>query len=186
MRDVLAASAREPEATARRRREASRRWFLCDWCDATGHGPSQADYDAFVADWLDRHAAPAEQAAWLQRNALRWSELHAWLRGRCIEAWLCEQTPEALGLPPGPPACPMIPQVLADWAARHGAIPPAEVGRDPEAIATWIVQSGPGYFGAIDWDPDVAIARELQVTGTIAPLAETLVQTEGQAPCPVT
>jgi hypothetical protein len=59
--------------------------------------------------------------------------------------------------------------VIADWAARQGVEPPSDVGAAPQAVADWLVRSGPGVFGAPDWTPDRSVARLLLLAGVLAP-----------------
>lgn len=157
--DALAASLADTEATARRLRETSRRWILADWAGMTGQGPSPA---AFAERWLATQAAAVglARAAWLEASALTRDELPALLRGHAVEAWLCARG--------GGGATHPVLAALVDWAHRLGIVPPASVGAGSDAVAAWIVQSGPGHFGAPDWDADVAVARALQLDGALA------------------
>ncbi|MFT6226462.1 MAG: hypothetical protein ACJARE_000855 [Paracoccaceae bacterium] len=183
--DALSRVADQAPATmARHRREESRRYFLKQWAELTGQGPSPDVVAGFAADWVDRAATTAGLAPsdWCRAAALMPGELPDLLHGRAVEAWVATRDAAALGLEPGPKNCPSVPLVLADWVRRRGITPPMGTEIDPQTVAAWLVQSGPAYFGHLDWDPTVAASRAMQAEGTMAALvlAQGAVSPKGQ------
>lgn len=173
LRDVLACSTAQAGETARRLREASRRWFLVDWCALSGRGPSAEEVTAHAEAVLARGAEEAgvSPERWLRAAGLARGDLPELSRGEAVERWLLRTGAAAAGLPePGAHPSP-IPLALLEWARCCGVEPPAEL-RSVDTRAAWIVQSGPGAFGVPEWDADVAVARALQFEGWVT--AETL------------
>lgn len=164
--DILHRSTADMTETARRLREASRRWFLADWAMLTGKGPDSTERDALAADWLSRQAAAADQTEerWLRASALTRAELPELLRGYAVEAWLMRVGTGGAGLPTDDPAVSPIPLAILDWADAMGiAPPPGLAGTDQ--VAAWIVATGPAGFGFPGWSADAALARMLQLEG---------------------
>lgn len=140
-------------------RDAARRFFLCDWMRAEDVRPPEAIVERFVRDWRRQHAT-GDLAAWRAANAITDMELLGELGNRAAEAWLLAEGPDAFGL-----SSPF----LEAWADSMGIEPPqpARTG----TIGDWLIEHGPNYFGFDQWSPDVALARELQVSGYMTRLA---------------
>jgi hypothetical protein len=180
LRDVLVRSTAEVDETARRLREASRRWFLVDWCALTGRGPSAEEVTAHAEAVLARGGGEADVSPekWLRASGLTRADLPELSRGEAVERWLLRTGAAAAGLPePGAHPSP-IPLALLEWAQLCGVEPPAEL-RDVDSRAAWIVQSGPGAFGMPEWNADVAVARALQFEGRVTAEALAAEQTGG-------
>jgi len=96
--------------------------------------------------------------------------LPEWMEGLAIEAWLTGQSAERLGIVH--PSCgdepSLIPSVLVDWMRRHGVEVPMECRASAGRMAAWLVQTGPGFFGVLDFHPDVALLRTLSANGYMA------------------
>lgn len=167
--DVLAQSVAEAAETARRLREASRRWFLMDWCKLSDRGPSPAEVVAHAENLLASRAGETQlsPAQWLRASGLTRADLDRLAQDEAVEAWLLRTGAAAVGVAQ-PDAHPSpIPLVLLDWARLYGVEPPAEL-RGIDQRAAWIVQSGPGAFGVAEWNADVAVAQALMLEGTVA------------------
>ena len=170
--DALRAMVRQPDALSRPLRESRRRWFLCDWVQVSGKGPDAAERCAFAM----RHAAGLARelgvslSRWCAASALREDELVEWTAGLAVESWLDRQSAGELGIthPPQGDQPSLIPLVLVDWMRHHGAEVPREHRASTGHMASWLVQMGPGFFGAPDWHPDVAVLRVLATSGELA------------------
>ena len=170
--DALRAMAERPEALDRPLRESSRRWFLCDWVRVSGHGPDDDERRTFAM----QHATGLASALgvslprWCAASALRDDELPEWMEGLVIETWLAEQSAEELRIahPLHGSEPSLIPLVLVDWMRRHGVRAPAEHRASTGHMAAWLVQMGPGFFGAPDYHPEIALLRTLAATGHLA------------------
>lgn len=170
--EALHAMAQRPEALSRPLRESRRRWFLCDWTRISGKGPGAAERRAFA----ERHAAGLARALgvslarWCAASALREDELPEWTAGLAVEAWLGRQTARALGIahPLHGDEPSLIPLVLVDWMRRHGVEAPPEDRASTGRMASWLVRTGPGFFGAPDCHPDVVLVRTLAANGHLA------------------
>jgi hypothetical protein len=99
-------------------------------------------------------------AGWLAANAITETELRRELAERAEESWLLSQEPAAFGL---------TTSFLEAWAAVAGVDAPSDPAAD---VAERLLDFGPFFFGFDQWSADVALARELQVTGEMARLAE--------------
>ena len=170
--DALHVMAEQPEALSKPLRESRRRWFLCDWSRISGQGPGTAERRAFAV----RHAAGQARALgvslprWCAASAVRDDELPQWMAGLAVEAWLDRQTAEGLGIahPRHGDEPSLIPLVLVDWMRRHEIEAPDEYRISTGHMAAWLVGMGPGYFGAPDYHPDVALFRTLAADGHLA------------------
>ena len=170
--DALRAAVRRPQDLAGPLRESSRRWFLCDWTRISGQGPGAAQRRAFAV----QHATGLASALgvslprWCAASALRDDELPEWMAGLAIETWLAGQTAEELGIahPLHGSEPSLIPLVLVDWMRRHGVRAPPEHRTSTGHMAEWLVQMGPGFFGARDYHPDTALFQTLAGTGRLA------------------
>ena len=170
--DVLSAMARRSEDLALPLRESSRRWFLGDWTRVAGMGPDADERRVFAmrrAEEMAR-ALGVPLPRWCAASALREDELPEWMEGLAIEAWLTGQSAERLGIVH--PSCgdepSLIPSVLVDWMRRHGVEVPMEYRASAGGMAAWLVQTGPGFFGVLDFHPDVALLRTLSANGYMA------------------
>ena len=170
--EALRAMAERPEALHRPARESRRRWFLCDWVRVSGMGPDPAERRAFAV----RHAQALARelgvslARWCAASALREDELAQCMAGLAVEAWLARHTARGLGIahPLHGDEPSLIPLALVDWMHRHGVEAPPEQRASTGHMATWLVQMGPGFFGAPDHHPDVALVRTLAASGALA------------------
>ena len=170
--DALHMMARRPETLLQPQRESHRRWFLCDWTQASGKGPSADERHAFAMS----HAADLARALgvslsrWCAASALRDSELADWMTGLAVETWLARQTAQGLGIadPMHGDEPSLVPVVLADWMRRNGVEAPTEHRASTGHEASWLVRTGPVFFGAPDYHPDVALVRTLAANGHLA------------------
>ena len=170
--DALHAMLQRPEALSQPQRESRRRWFLRDWSRVTGKGPGAGERRAFAV----QHAAGLARGLgvslprWCAASGLRKDELPEWTAGLAFEAWLAGETARGLGITHprhgGEPS--LIPLVLVDWMRRHGVEAPPEHRASAGHMATWLVGMGPGFFGAPDFHPDVALIRTLAANGHLA------------------
>ena len=170
--EALRMMAQQPETLLRPMRESRRRWFLCDWMRVAGQGPDAPERNAFAR----RHAAGLAQslgispARWRAASALREDELPERMTGLAVEAWLARQTARGLGIahPLHGDEPSLIPLVLVDWMRRHGVEVPPEHRASTGHMASWLVQTGPGFFGAPDWHDDIALLWTLATNGELA------------------
>ena len=182
--DALQAMARRSEALERPVRESHRRWFLRDWVRISGQGPDAAERRAFATQHAARlaNALGVSVARWCAASAVREDELPEWTAGLAIEAWLAEQTAEGLGIshPLRGSEPSLIPLVLVDWMRRHGVRAPAVRRASTGHMAGWLVQMGPGFFGAPDYHAETALFQTLAATGLLARW-ELTAQTRGES-----
>ena len=170
--EVLHAIEQQPEAWFRSQRESSRRWFLCDWVRVSGKGPGSEEQRAFAV----RHATGLARALgvslarWCAASALRDDELPEWMAGLAVEQWLTGQTAAGLGIahPLHGDEPSLIPLVLVDWMRRHGVEAPPEHRASTGHMASWLVRMGPGFFGATDYQADIALIRTMAANGDLA------------------
>jgi hypothetical protein len=147
LRDLLAEAAADVPRTAAIVRESARRCFLLDWMQKTGVRAPQT-------------AAADVSTEWLIANAITEAELRRELADRAAVEWLLSHEPAHFGL-----SRPF----LEAWADAAGVDPPS----DPAAsFSERLLDFGPAFFGFDQWTADVAMARELQVTGEIARRAQ--------------
>ncbi|MCY4431449.1 MAG: TfuA-like protein [Rhodospirillales bacterium] len=170
--DLLRVMARQPEEWSRPLRESRRRWFLGDWSRVTGQGPGAGERRDFAvrrATGMAR-ALGVSLSRWCAASALREDELAAWMAGLAIEAWLGRQSAGALGIahPLHGDEPSLIPAVLVDWMRRHGIEAPTMHRASTGHMASWLVQAGPGFFGAEDFHADAALVRTLAASGHLA------------------
>ena len=170
--EALQAMARQPEKLSLAWRESRRRWFLRDWMRLSGKGPDDAERRAFAAQRAAElaRALGVSPARWRAASAAQESDLPEWFGGLAIEAWLNRHSTEELGIAhplhgnqPSP-----IPLALVDWMRRQGVEAPPEQRASTGHMATWLVQTGPGFFGAADYHPDVALLQTLATNGHLA------------------
>ena len=170
--DALLAMAQRPETLLQPRRESHRRWFLCDWVRVSGKGPSAAERDAFAVQHATGLARSLDVSLprWCAASAVRDNELPEWMAGLAVETWLTRQTAQGLGIahPLHGDEPSLIPLVLVDWMRRHGVAAPDEHRASTGHMASWLVRMGPGFFGAPDYHPDVALFRTLAANGHLA------------------
>ena len=170
--DALRALVQRSEALSQPVRESRRRWFLCDWIRISGQGPDAAERRAFAV----RHATAmagdlsVSLARWCAASALREDELEQWMTGLAVETWLARQTARGLGIahPRHGDEPSLIPLVLVDWMRRRGVAAPPEHRASTGDMAAWLVAMGPGFFGAPDFHPDIALFRTLAANGHLA------------------
>ena len=170
--EALRAMAQRPEDLLQPLRESRRRWFLCDWMRVSGKGPDTDERRTFAV----RHATALARGLgvslprWCAASALRADELPEWMAGLAVEAWLARQTVQGLGIahPLHGDEPSLIPLVLVDWMHRQGVETPPEHRASTGHMAAWLVRMGPGFFGAPDYHPDVALARTLAANGHLA------------------
>ena len=170
--DALITMAQQPEALSRPLRESRRRWFLRDWSRLSGKGPDEAERRAIAV----RHATGLAGALgvslprWCAASALRADELPEWMAGLAIETWLNGQTARGLGIAHAlhgdEPS--LVPLALVDWMRRQGVEAPPEYRASTGHMATWLVQSGPEFFGAPEYHSDVELIRTLVANGHLA------------------
>ena len=170
--DALHAMAQRPEALLQPQRESRRRWFLGDWTRVAGRGPSVEEQRGFAvqhAEGLAR-ALGVSLPRWCAASALREIELPEWMAGLAFESWLIRQTAQGLGIahPLHGGESSLIPLVLVDWMRRHGVEASPEQRTSTSHMATWLVQKGPGFFGAHNFHPDVALVQTLAASGLLA------------------
>ena len=170
--DALGAMARQPEALAQPARESRRRWFLRDWTCLAGQGPNAGERRAFAmrrASELARELG-VSLPRWCAASALAERELPEWAAGAAIEAWVTGQTAGQLGIAGAPDGddWSLIPLVLVDWMRRQGVKAPPECSAGAGQMAAWLVRSGPEFFGAVDFHPDIALLKTLAVNGDLA------------------
>ena len=62
-----------------------------------------------------------------------------------------------------------------EWLERHGVREQDYIGAArAHALADWLLDAGPAYFGFATWSPDAALLRDLQLSGRFAELAAAL------------
>jgi hypothetical protein len=156
---------------------------------------------AFYARWCQRYVH-GELGAWLAANGLTPEEFEREVAERAAEAWLVAQDPSLYGLPwqeclAGVDAAAWNGDLtgqgqqwrrearqavaawcfVSDWAQRCGIDGPPDVLQqnleNRQAVAQWLLEQSPVYFGYDQWSADIVFARELQVIGRIAELART-------------
>lgn len=170
--EALQAMAQQPDTLVLPVRESRRRWFLRDWARIAGTGPDDAERRAFAAS----HAAGLARALgvplarWCAASALREDELPEWMAGLAVETWLAGRTAQELGIahPLHGDEPSLVPLALVDWMRRQGIKPPPEHCASTGRMAGWLVQAGPEYFGAPDYQIDAALIRTLAATGRLA------------------
>jgi hypothetical protein len=140
---------------------ASRRFYVLDWARRAGVNAPDGIVDSYRREWTTRQRAD-DTAAWLAQNGMTADELDREIEARALEAWLLDQAPSAFGLDR---------PYLEAWAEMMGIEPP-EGTEDAAAFRTWLVEQTPNAFGFDQWSMDLAFARELQMSGEIARLAE--------------
>ena len=161
LEDLVIESASDRTATTHIVHLASRRFYLLDWSRRTGVRAPEGIAEAYRRAWMTRQAV-GDTTAWLSRNGMTADELDREIEDRALEAWLLDQPPAALGLDR---------PCLEAWAETMGVEPPAGID-DAAAFRTWLVEQTPNAFGFDQWSMDLVLARELQMTGAIARLAE--------------
>ena len=176
--DALLAMARRPDILRQPERESRRRWFLGDWVLRTGKGPSADERRAFAvrrASELAR-ALGVSLARWCAASAVREDELPDLMTGLAVETWSTGRTPAELGIdrPSQAGETSPIPSVLVDWMRYHGVEVPPEYRASTGCTASWLVRMGPGFFGAADFHPDVALVRTLAANGDLARWGRTM------------
>jgi hypothetical protein len=163
LREVLSRAAADRPRTAAIVNHAARRYYLLEWARQAGVAPPADVVPRYEQDWIARHQV-TDRAAWLRANAITAGELARELAERATADWLLQKGPAAFGLDR---------PFLEAWALLAGIEPPPDRAGS-EAFRSWLVEKTPYYFGVDQWSADVAFARELQVNGEIAALAQTL------------
>jgi hypothetical protein len=157
---LLAEAAADRARTTHIVNHAARRFYLLDWARAAGVRAPVDVTDAYEQRWVERNSV-RDRSAWCAANGITAAELRHEIADRAFEAWLLER---------GPQACGLDRPFLEAWARAMGIEPPAGL-EESVAFRAWLVEKTPNYFGFDRWSVDVAVARELQVSGTIARLA---------------
>jgi hypothetical protein len=159
LRELLVEAAADIPRVTAIVRAAARRCFLLDWMRQRDvRLPQQID-ERFFTEWLQDHGV-VDLRTWLAANAITEVELRRELADRAAEAWLLSQEPPAFGL---------TKPFLEAWAEAAGVEPPT----DPAAsFSDRLLDFGPAFFGFDQFGADIVFARELQVTGEIARLAQ--------------
>jgi hypothetical protein len=188
---LLVLASQDQQATRNIVAQAQRRFYLLQWMQQGGVPLPAHARAAFYARWCQRYVH-GELAAWLAANGLTQEEFAHEVAERAAEAWLLAQDPSLYGLPwreylAGVEAAvrngELARQAVAawcfvsDWAQRCGIDCPHDVLpqnlEKRQAVAQWLLEQSPVYFGYDQWSADIVFARELQVTGRIAELART-------------
>lgn len=150
---ILAEALADARLVAELRPPLVRRAFVLDWARRAGLAPP--------ADWVERYVGASERLhgadeGWLRANGLLRASWRALLEERALADWAVRDGE---------------PSVLRAWASGSGVAPPSEVG--PEGLVAWLTEKGPEFFG-ITWSFEVALLRELQVTGRAEALLEAI------------
>ena len=170
--DALCEMAQRPDTLERPLRESRRRWFLRDWTRLAVVGPNSDERNAFAVRHATglAHSLGISLPRWCAASALREDELGDWLEGLAIEMWLAGRTAPQIGiehaLRDGENS--LIPAVLVDWMRRNGVEAPPGQRAGADEMASWLVRTGPEFFGALDFDADTALAATLAATGDLA------------------
>jgi hypothetical protein len=114
----------------------------------------------YIARWQDERGITPD-AAWLRANGLSAAIYHAALDERAMADWLISRFADGSGR-----------RIVARWAHEQG-VRLQDGEADARALAEWVLERGPSFFG-LHWAPDVALLRELQITGEAARLASML------------
>jgi hypothetical protein len=165
----------------------SQRYFVLQWAKQTGVSCPSDYSQAFAEQWAQEHDMD-DEGDWFRANGLLTGTHRRLLGERALEDWIVRQGPAAFGIQCG------LPQdrpeqraqcfVLA-WAQQNGVSGPAgrpggaghgeraelEPHPAPHALVEWVVQQGPVHFG-MPWSFEVAMLRELQITGRAAEFAD--------------
>ena len=98
------------------------------------------------------------------------NELPEWMAGLVVETWLTGQSAPELGIdhPLHGDEPSLVPLVLVDWMRHHGVVVPSEHRASTGHMASWLVRTGPLYFGAADFHDEVALAMTLAANGALA------------------
>lgn len=189
--DELLQHARMDERLVSTLRETlTRRCFLLEWARQNAITCPQAHLRAFTELWEREHGVDP-QGNWLRANGLLQGTYHRLLAELALADWITQQ---------GPASFISQPEALAEWddaddscfilewARQNGvSCPPdwlvayaqsrQETGQAgpagaiaDAALVAWIIEQGPEYFGIV-WSLDVALVRELQITGIAAQMA---------------
>jgi hypothetical protein len=160
LRPLLVEAAADRARTAHIVHHASRRFYLLEWARMAGVRAPDGLADTYTQWWMARNGV-CDESAWRAANGIAADELGRELADRAFEAWLLERGPHGFGLDR---------PFLEAWAGMMGIDPPVGV-EDSVAFRAWLVEKTPNYFGFDRWSTDVALARELQLSGEIARLA---------------
>jgi hypothetical protein len=133
--------------------------------DPANHTSFQAWRAEYVARWQhERRIVPDE--GWLRANGISAAIYRTALDERALADWLIVRFAKGSGR-----------RMVGLWASAQGVHAPDGVV-DESALSEWVLAQGPGFFG-LHWTPNLALLRELQITGAAAQLAATLCIPEG-------
>lgn len=173
---LRAALAADPDWAAVGELAARRDYLLLDWMVQRNVVPAPAALDT-LKDALAPVAARTDLRAFLRANGLTQREYACALDARARLAWLQAQSPAALGLADVDNSTDSptrwIHRILADWAALNGVLPPRDTW-DKEDFGDWILTVGPAHFGHVQYSPDAALLRDLQMLGRCAEIVSAI------------
>lgn len=136
------------------RQQVSRDSFLALAADARHLTCPEWFFRSYRSEWLARYPRGSDG---LPCTGLTDREWEAAIYDRATIAWAAGGTGHGED------------DLLRAWASDHGITAPP--GMD---LVGWMVEKTPGHFGYVDWSPDAALVRHLQLRNAIG----------GDEPCP--
>lgn len=164
LEQVLNQASRDPALVKTMLPILSKRYFLLQWARQNGVACPKAVLATFIQQWEEEHRV-RDLTRWLRASGLTQTTYGILLAERALIDWMTTKGQSLFGLKRS---------FVLDWAGQNGisltpgcldpSIEPTE-----QALEEWIVKQGPRYFG-LDWSFEVALLRELQITGRAADL----------------
>ena len=163
---VLNKAYEDPALVTSMRPILSKRYFVLEWARQNEVFCPEEVLRTFTREWEKEHRI-VDRKAWLQANGLTQATCSVLLAERALIHWLIIQGENHFGSKGS---------FVLEWAEQNGvSLTRAHLDQSVEpsedALEEWIVRQGPHYFG-LDWNFDVALLRELQVTGRAGDLIE--------------
>jgi hypothetical protein len=153
----------------------SKRRFLLEWARQNAVCCPEAVLTTFTRQWEKEHRI-LDRNAWLRANGLTGATCAVLLAERALIQWLTIQGEKFFRLKRS---------FVVDWATQNGISltsgdPGHSHAQSDAALESWIVKQGPHYFG-LDWSLEVALLRELQMSGKVAELIAKMEANDGRS-----
>ncbi len=166
LEQVLNGANRDPALVKTMLPILSKRYFLLQWARQHKVACPKDVLTSFIQHWEKEHQI-RDRTRWLHASGLTQRTYGMLLAERALIHWMTTQGQSHFGLKRS---------FVLEWARQNGvsftpgcldsSIEPTE-----QALEEWIVKQGPRYFG-LGWSFEVALLREVQITGRAADLME--------------